>query len=155
MITTPIDPQAPVLSRRRYRAMSGRIERYEAACEKMKGTRAGFWTPAEVRAACRLANLRAAPTNEERSFCEVYRFVHDPPDRYFLYVNEGNRVVTTWVGHVLGQAHFGRPYKAPGFGRFQVRVPVRVRGINGREYAGTYYKSTGDYARVKLIKGGK
>jgi hypothetical protein len=30
------------------------------------------------------------------------------------------------------------------------RQPIDIYAINGKKYHGTYYKSSGDYARVKL-----
>jgi len=88
--------------------------------------------------------------NTELSALEVYEWMTSPPDKYFLYVSEDNATATTWMGDKLGAVTFGKPYSSPGFGGFgSQRVPVRVKGINGVEYYGTYYKSSGDYARVK------
>jgi hypothetical protein len=88
-------------------------------------------------------------TNDERSALEVFDFVTNPPDKYFLYVNETNRTATTWTGDVLGQVSFGREYRDSFGGR---RVPITVRAINGRKYHGTYFKSAGNYARIKMAK---
>jgi hypothetical protein len=92
-------------------------------------------------------------SNDERSALEVYDFVTNPPDKYFLYVNQEKRTATTWTGDLLGQITFGREYRCPAFGGFSSRrIPVTVRAINGRVYVGTYYKSSGDFARVRLSK---
>lgn len=91
----------------------------------------------------------AAITNEERGEIELYEFVNDPPSTYFLYVNETTRNATAWPGQVLGSVSFGREYRDNFGGR---RVPVRIQAVNGRTYAGTYYKSAGDYARVRMVK---
>jgi len=88
-------------------------------------------------------------SNEERSALEVFDFVTNPPDKYFLYINEKNATATTWTGNVLGNVSFGREYRDSFGGR---RVPVTVRAINGRTYRGTYFKSSGDYARIKAAK---
>lgn len=48
-----------------------------------------------------------------------------------------------------GRVTFGREYRDSFGGR---RVPIWIDAINGRRYAGTYFKSSGDYARVKLLK---
>jgi hypothetical protein len=88
-------------------------------------------------------------TNEERSALEVFEFVANPPDKYFLYISEKNRTATTWTGDALGNVSFGREYRDSFGGR---RVPITVHAINGRTYHGTYYKSSGDYARVKAAK---
>jgi hypothetical protein len=89
-------------------------------------------------------------TNEERSALEVFEFVSNPPDKYFLYISEANRTATTWTGDTLGQVSFGREYRNNFGGK---RVPITVRCINGHLYHGTYYKSSGDYARIRLSKG--
>lgn len=88
--------------------------------------------------------------NADKSALEVFDFVFDPPAKYFLYINETDGTATTWTGDKLGRVVFGREYRDNFGGR---RVPVRVYGINGLTYTGTYYKSSGDYARVKLCKG--
>jgi hypothetical protein len=89
-------------------------------------------------------------TNEQRSQIEVYEFVNNPPDTYFLYISEKDRVATTWTGDKLGVVLFGSEYESPAFGRPSKRVPVKIKAINGFTYNGTYYKSAGDYARVKM-----
>lgn len=88
-------------------------------------------------------------TNDETSALEVFDFVNDPPARYFLYINETTCKATTWTGDVLGDVTFGRAWRA---NMGDARVSIRIRAINGRTYAGTYYKSAGDYARVKAMR---
>jgi hypothetical protein len=93
-------------------------------------------------------------TNEDRSAIEVYEFCRDKPDRYFLYVKhlEGrNAVATTWTGEHLGSATLGPVYRDNFGGK---RQSITIRAINGETYHGTYYKSAGDYARVKRAKRG-
>jgi len=92
-------------------------------------------------------------TNEERSALEVFDFCQNPPDKYFLYIREKDRTATTWTGDVLGQVSFGLVYKCPAFGGFSsTRVPVTIRAINGLTYHGTYFKSSGDFARIRQSK---
>jgi hypothetical protein len=93
-------------------------------------------------------------SNEERSAVEVFEFCHDVPDHYFLYIDEQKRTATTWTGDKLGDVTFGREYSCPSFGHRSVRQPVTIHAINGRIYHGTYFKSSGNYARVKLGKNG-
>jgi hypothetical protein len=76
----------------------------------------------------------------------------EKPERYFLYIDEKTRTATIWTGVLLGTVTFGREYKTPSFGRSSVRVPVTIQAVNGLTYHGTYYKSSGDYARVKATK---
>lgn len=96
------------------------------------------------------AQLPESPTNEQRSAIEVYEWVNDPPDRYFAYVNEKTRKLTTWTGDVLGHVHFGRTYQS---NMGDKRCHIWVTAINGREYTGTYYASAGDYACIRALKG--
>ena len=90
-------------------------------------------------------------TNEERSALEVFEFCTNPPDKYFLYINRDKQSATTWTGDLLGHVSFGREYR-DNFGG--IRVPVTVRAINGLTYHGTYYKSSGDFARIRQSKRG-
>jgi hypothetical protein len=85
-------------------------------------------------------------TNDERSALEVFEFATNPPDKYFLYINETTHTATTWTGDRLGHVLFGREWRDSFGGR---RVPVTIRAINGLTYHGTYYKSSGDFARIR------
>jgi hypothetical protein len=102
-------------------------------------------------------------TNEERSAIEVQEFCANPPDRYFAYVKlmpipEGfhydsglgyRHKVTTWTGDILGNAILGPSYR-DNFGG--IRHSISVKAINGKEYYGTYYLSSGDYCRLRMRK---
>lgn len=104
------------------------------------------YMPDEVPADARL-------TNDERSALEVYDFLNDPPDNYVFYIDRPTRTATTWTGEVLGAVSFGTQYNVPAFGGYpSTRVSISVTGINNRVYHGTWYKSSGDYARVKVAK---
>jgi len=91
-------------------------------------------------------------TNEERSLAEVFDWVHDPPSEYFLYIDVEKGKATTWMGDSLGDVTLGKPYRVPAFGQSSERCAVWVTGTNGCKYYGTYYRSSGDYARVKRCK---
>lgn len=87
--------------------------------------------------------------NELRAKIEVWEFLNDIPETYFLYINEAKWEATNWTGVKLGKVSFGKEYSDNFGGR---RVPVSVYAINGKTYHGTYYKSAGNYARIKLYK---
>jgi hypothetical protein len=89
-----------------------------------------------------------AITNEERSAIEVFEFMRDKPERYFLYINEARGIATTWTGAKLGVVWLGRRYRDNFGGE---RVSISIRAINGESYSGTFYKSSGDYARVRTL----
>lgn len=89
------------------------------------------------------------PTNEERGLVEQYEWNANPPSRYFGYINCERKELTTWTGERLGRVVFGREFRDNFGGK---RVPITVYGTNGRMYHGTYYKSSGDYARIKMAR---
>jgi hypothetical protein len=90
------------------------------------------------------------PTNDELSALEVFEFCRDKPDNYFLYISKNQLFATTWVGEKLGTVvQMGKPW-SDNFGG--TRVHIRISAINGAVYSGTYYKSSGDYARVKRVR---
>lgn len=88
-------------------------------------------------------------TNEERSAAELFYWHNEKPSKYFLYINTDKKIATTWIGEELGRVSFGREYCG---NMGDKRQSVRVYGVNGQTYSGTYYKGAGDYARVKAIK---
>lgn len=59
--------------------------------------------------------------------------------------------LTTWMGDTLAYVTWwGAEYTSPAFGPFPSRrTNFRARGIDGREWYGTYYKSSGDYVRMR------
>ena len=89
------------------------------------------------------------PANEERSQVEIFDFINDIPKRYFLYIDEKNSIATTWMGNELGGVSFGREWKDNFGGK---RVSIKIKAINGKNYSGTYFKSSGNYAKIKLVK---
>jgi len=61
--------------------------------------------------------------------------------------------ITTWLGtHIATHVELGPVYKIPAFGGWpSSRQSVRCR-INGVQYHGTYYKSSGNYCRLQKSK---
>jgi len=99
--------------------------------------------------------------NTERSVVEVYEFQHNNKGGgakgYFCYWQDGNKehprpILTTWMGDKIADVIFwsGTPYRS-GFGNSK-RMSFRAKGIDGHEYSGTYYVSSGNYCRMKRIK---
>jgi hypothetical protein len=85
--------------------------------------------------------------NREISKREVAEFIANPPTKYFAYINEQTRKMTTWTGDFLGAVSFGKEYRS-NFG--DKRVSISVMAVNGKHYYGTYYKDSGNYCRIKL-----
>jgi hypothetical protein len=89
------------------------------------------------------------PGNVIRGRAELWLWHSTPPSSYFLYVNESLGLATTWMGDVLGNVRFGKEYRDNLGG---VRIPIVVYGTNRIRYHGTYFKSAGDYARIKAYR---
>lgn len=103
--------------------------------------------------------------NQETSRKEVAAWMADKPQQYFAYVKERENTerigcgttpnqymrgeLVTWMGDKLGYIYGGIPYR-DNFGSY--RVSIDVVGTNGILYHGTYYKSSGDYARIRAYK---
>lgn len=89
-------------------------------------------------------------TSRDISRLEVYKFKKEKPLKYFFYVNEDKREVTTWTGEKLGSitAMYGKHNS--NFG--DVRIFLDIKGVNGIKYHAVYYKSAGDYARATAFK---
>lgn len=137
-----------MLTAAEYATLRAKIDTFEAA-------RAELFSPQSSLSQEDMAKLPEHPSNNERSAVEVYEFCANPPDRYLAYIKEVNgypRELTTWTGTYLGAAC------TAGSGAYRdnlggIRVPITVVGINGKEYYGTYYKSAGNYCRIRLKKG--
>lgn len=145
------------LTAEEYARLRALADRHEAWVDTRRGKNGwASYQPEEVPEDCRM-------TNEERSAVEVYEFQHDPPARYFAYVKVNGEVpksrrdpyramvgeLTTWTGDKLGNVTFGCRYVLP---NGSARVPIWVSAINGRHYHGTYFESSGDYARIRASK---
>jgi hypothetical protein len=142
-----------MITTKTYNELKRKIAQFDAWVDTQRNPRNG-WASYRVED---IPKHLSKVSNDQRSFVEVYEFVHTPPEKYFIYVERNvvspgevdNRVrVTTWTGQTLGYGYLGRPYKCGNSRRY----PIRFKGINGFRYAGTYYVSTGDYARVKKVK---
>lgn len=83
---------------------------------------------------------------------EISAFCDTPPEYLFAYVNAASGTLTTFMGGVLGRIEFGRKFES---NLGDQRQSIKVRAINGRTYHGTYYRSAGDYARLRLVAKGR
>lgn len=128
---------------------------YEKAKARVEASKT-YW--AGRRSLSTEESRRDPSSNEDRSLVEVYEFEHMDAgkDGYMAYWKDG-RVIVNWMGAVLAEIlHQGGSYRSPAFGgRGSERVNFRALGIDGHTYSGTYYKSSGDYVRMKRVKGGR
>lgn len=129
-----------------YKIALGKLSAYQtAANEYMKANKTNG-IPAETCATFPYAN---EVSNEMRSAIELYEFMNNPPDKYFLYIDEDKAIATTWTGQQLGSVTFGKEYKS---NMGDKRQSVSIWAVNGHTYYGTYYKSSGNYAHINKRK---
>jgi len=102
--------------------------------------------PVEICATFPHANI---VNNDLRGCIELYEFAQDKPKKYFLYINEKEKKATTWNGEILGNVFFGKSYIS---NMGDKRQQIDVYAINGVKYYGIYFKSSGNYARIKAYK---
>lgn len=120
-----------------------RRERLMQYCKEQGFTSKSGWTSYKPE---QVAHFNP-PTNDELAQVELYDFIHDVPDKYFLYVSEKTNLATCFTGLELGKVSFGREWR-DNFGG--TRRAVTIKAVNGRRYVGTFFKSSGDFARIRL-----
>jgi hypothetical protein len=78
-------------------------------------------------------------------------FHRDPPARLFCYVTLTSHgwECGNFTGTPYGRVHVGASYTCPAFGRKSTRRSVTLSAVNGWIYSGTFFESSGDYARLK------
>lgn len=107
------------------------------------------------------ANLELDRKNRATSAQEVVDFKagkHHASEggKYFAYFSRDLQEITTWMGDTLARVRWvGNAYLMPAFGRPSKRRNFRAMGIDGREYAGTMFLSSGTYVRMRPIKASK
>lgn len=118
--------------------------RYDAYCASMKNLYPGkcSFSPEMVAAIVKDCGY-SKPSNEQLGQLEVFEFIRDCPDSYFAYVNEIKKEITTWMGDTLGNFKFLTNSSKP---------LIEVTAVNGKKYRGQYYKMSGDYCRLKVVK---
>lgn len=138
------------LTAAQYRALKDRNTRYEMARRRFDPSgyeRGRGYSPIDLKVIEQMARVKA-PTNKDRSDIEVYEFLNDPPSRYFAYYDNDLRKITNWMGVKLGAIiDRGSPWTSNMGDR---RVNVVVRAINGREYVGTCFLTSGTYCRLRV-----
>ena len=96
-------------------------------------------------------NISKSLSNDKKSAVEVYEFKKDKSKKpYFAYMKKDKKEITTWTGQKLGDVtYLGNEYSG---GMGSRRQNFRMKGIDGREWSGTFYVSSGDYVRIKPVK---
>ena len=106
--------------------------------------------------------------NAQLAADEVAAFEAKASDRWFAYWHNAPEApsdapyykrapeIRTWTGCVLATVVWvGKVYTSPTFGGWPgngQRQNFRAKGIDGRNWAGTYYRSSGDYVRMRVVK---
>jgi len=130
--------------------LRARYERFNAWVDTIRDKRSGWasYHPDDVPAELRGVAL----SNEETRELELFEFERDAPEHLFCYVTrrDGAWQCGTFAGGSYGRVTVGYSYKVPGFYcRPSTRRSVTLHAINGWIYAGTFYESAGDYARLR------
>ena len=122
------------------------VEVYDKFCSEYRTIHKTNGIPIDI---CKLFPYSTEVTNELRSAIETFEFVLTPPKKYTVYVNESTGEVTTWTGQKLGRFQVINGFRS----NFRdYRICVRIKAINGKSYYGIYFKSIGNYARIKMNK---
>lgn len=129
-----------------YKEARRKYDAYEQASKAYRTEHKTNGIPVEI---CKTFPYADEVNNELRSKIETYEFINEKPQKYFLYINEKEKIATTWTGDFLGNVHFGREFRN---NMGDKRVNIDVYAANGVRYYGTFYKSTGDYARITKKK---
>lgn len=129
-----------------YNTAKEKLSAYDAVANKWRADNKTNGMPMDIVATMPYAS---EVNNEMRSKIEVWEFLNNPPDKYFLYIDEKENKAITWMGDILGSVTFGTAYKC-NFG--DTRQHITISAINGKTYHGTYFKSSGNYARIKAAK---
>jgi len=100
-----------------------------------------------------------ASDNAALSSAEVDAFKTRESNRWFVYVRELQNAgyyglrwrgdLTTFNGAKLADFEWCGPEYKAGFGAYSRRRNLRARGIDGRDWYGTAYVSSGNYARIR------
>ena len=94
----------------------------------------------------------SAERNGVLNVAEMAAFQQGKTNRVFAYWHKAAEI-RTWMGGILARITWtGNEYSCPFGSR---RINFGARGIDGRTYSGTYYKSSGDYVRMRVVKGGQ
>ena len=96
--------------------------------------------------------LKPTLTNEQRADVELFDWINNPPARYFAYMtNSKPEFITNWTGQNLARIiECGAVYRSNIGDR---RQNFRCKGTNGVTYSGTAYIDSGDYVRMRAVKG--
>ncbi len=140
------------------------IERSHAAFERererfhpKKFKRGGGYTPEEYAEIARRAGIKKRPSNVAMGKLELHRFVTQRPERIFAYYKDDARVgatITTWMGDVLGHVIWRGTVTKRGFYPGARMVNIRMKAVTGDVYAGTCQLDSGNYCRLRKVKGG-
>lgn len=136
-----------MLTEKEYTTARAQLLAYTDASEKWMTENKTRGIPGAVRDTFPFADV---VTNELRSQIEVYEFMNDKPEKYFAYVNDVSGQLTTWTGEPLGVVSYWGTEWCSNMGDH--RQSITVNAINGIKYFGTFYKSSGTYARLKAAK---
>lgn len=136
-----------VVSNSRYLALRKKYDKRDSALKKYFSATGRNYVDKESE---RAYNIPKGITNKQTSNIEVYEFKNrNNHGKYMAYMSGDRKRVTTWTGDTLGQiSYLGNEYST-GLGK---RQNFRVKGIDGKNWSGTFFVSSGDYVIMKVVK---
>jgi len=132
---------------RNYKEVKKRVELEQKLLDKYFKETKRNWINEKIRKERKIPKV----TNAERSFIEVENFKRGKGQKkYVAYMKNDLSKITTWTGDKLADVtKVGQPFRDSFGGE---RINFRAKGIDGKNYSGTYFKSAGDYVRIKKVK---
>jgi len=136
-----------VITKSKYQSLRNKYDKREKAYQKYFKITGRNWIDEENE---KKYNIPKGTTNDETSAIEVYEFKNQKnKGRYNGYMKSDKKEITTWNGEKLADiTYLGNEYSI-GLGK---RQNFRAKGIDGRNWSGTHFVSSGDYVNMKVTK---
>jgi len=142
------------ISQETYNALKAKINSYDRYVKKH------FWDPKTQTAV--YSPLQVPPnvpsvSNLEQSQVEVFEFINHKPKSCKLYVRlDGPKslsfTATTWLGDELGRGVIVKKVSRKVNATSRItEFKVRIDGLNGCKYEGTFHHHKGQYATVERV----
>lgn len=135
-----------MLTQEEYNQLAPKVQAYQNAIAKYLKEQGRTW---HTREEIVEAGLEAI-SNEQTSLIEQFEFYRDKPERYFAYLSDDYRAVTTWTGDKLLTIRLTNVARS-NFG--DKRYYFSGETSDGVKYWGVGYGGAGCYCRIYKRKG--